>query len=831
MFWIYGDNVVKRGFPVVGILIIALNVLIYLYQVGLWREDMAKAPRDIELVEVYQPDQYFEWYKKTRFHSFIERWGSSSTKIRNGDLPCIITANFVHGDLMHLVGNMLVLWAFLGTLEISLGPLRFLGCYLFWCVVCSLADLVFDPTGTIPGIGASGAIAGMLGAYMIAFGALTKIRAVFFWVFFFRLQIIKLNIPAGAYVFVWVLLQIVGMEAESQYGESGVGWGAHIGGFVAGVATMLVFRRGVLRKMVRNDQGELQVLDDEEREEYDKKMAAKAERKAAAEGPIVRPRSCPRCNYTVGPIAEKCPMCFEPVPFEEAKPEESAEEELPAEEEVPEPQGIRPWHIILGISAVLLLAAAFIATRKEKPDPVAKKTSAEKEEKSAAEFKLAGKPLADWVNDLKGDDLAKRRETATKLNGVSDPDGAKQLAALLAPALKDDDLDVRQLSAYVLSNIKVDPEQADVIAALAGAIRDKKSRKVREYASGALLKVGQSKPEKIAEVVAAALADEDTHVRKVGVYLHENVDPDGTKLAPFGVRLDLITARQAYGPTKRLENFSNFKASGQAPKPPAEVFQTVRYPSSAGEMVAYITPDPGDGVKRPAVLWAHGGFSGIGSYLWLVRSRANDQTASAFRAAGCVLMCPAWRNENDNPGLFTLFYDELDDLLLAREYLAGLPYVDPERIYLAGHDSGGTLALLAAPSSDGFRAIFSFGGAPDMNKYIQSGAYGDPPFNGNAVMELRLRSAKLFASAIRKPTFYFGSEDNSFGQDALVMQERAKKAKVPFEAFIIKDGTHYDILDPITRLIARKILADKEETCNITFTADEVQKAFAKRKK
>src|SRR5262249_48097539 len=123
------------------------------------------------------------------------------------------------------------------------------------------------------------------------------------------------------------------------------------------------------------------------------------------------------------------------------------------------------------------------------------------------------------------------------------------------------------------------------------------------------------------------------------------------------------------------------------------------------------------------------------------------------------------------------------------------------------------------------------GGAPDMNKYIQSGAYGTTPFNSDAVMEVRLRSATLFTAAIRKPTFYFGSDDNSFGKDALAMQERAKKAKVPFEAFIVKDGTHYDILDPMTLLVARKILRDKGDACNISITNEEVQRAFARRKK
>src|SRR4029079_19386422 len=150
-------------------------------------------------------------------------------------------------------------------------------------------------------------------------------------------------------------------------------------------------------------------------------------------------------------------------------------------------------------------------------------------------------------------------------------------------------------------------------------------------------------------------------------------------------------------------------------------------------------------------------------------------------------MCPAWRNENDNPGKFSLFMGELDDLLAAGNYLAELPYVDPERIYLAGHDSGGTLVLLAATATDQFRAVFSFGGAPDMKKFMESGAYGNIPFDPKSPGELRLRSATQFAVAIRRPTFYFGGDDNSFGLDAQAMEERAKKGGAPFHAFIIKD--------------------------------------------
>ena len=271
-----------------------------------------------------------------------------------------------------------------------------------------------------------------------------------------------------------------------------------------------------------------------------------------------------------------------------------------------------------------------------------------------------------------------------------------------------------------------------------GALHDK-AKTVRRYASMALVQMGQSKPEKLAPVLKAALADADPDVRRLGRYIHEQIDPDGTRTASLGVKVDLRAARQGFQ-TVRIDPKDNFKPTGAAaglrPRSSTSCATRPRPENSAH----YLTPDPGDGVKRPAVLWAHGGLSGIGPYLWQARARSNDQTASAVRAAGCVLMCPSWRNENDNPGKFSLFYGELDDLLAARDYLASLPYVDPERIYLAGHDTGGTLALLAATASDKFRAIFSFGGAPDMQSLMHVGPYGNTPFDATSATEVRLRS-------------------------------------------------------------------------------------------
>ena len=292
-------------------------------------------------------------------------------------------------------------------------------------------------------------------------------------------------------------------------------------------------------------------------------------------------------------------------------------------------------------------------------------------------------------------------------------------------------------------------------------------------------------------------------------------------------KTDLLTARKAFQ-TKIVPN-ANYTPDGPADRPPGGMFDVVKYKSPAGDLVAYITPDPKDGKKRPAVVWAHGGFGGInGGSFWGRPTPQNDQSAAAFREAGCVLMIPSLRGENDNPGRYEMFYGEVDDFLAARDYAAALPYVDPDRVYLAGHSTGGTITLLAATASDKFRAAFSFGGAPDVYRVVGDGeGYGNTPFDYRSADESTYRSAIHFVGAIRRPTFYFeGCSDgyqNGYCPDADAMAAAAAKAGVPFEAFCLPWGDHFSILHKVTRQVADKIKADTGPDCNIAFTKAELK--------
>jgi dienelactone hydrolase len=285
-------------------------------------------------------------------------------------------------------------------------------------------------------------------------------------------------------------------------------------------------------------------------------------------------------------------------------------------------------------------------------------------------------------------------------------------------------------------------------------------------------------------------------------------------------------ARSSFSTRRRPIDPANARGPSAPPQvPPAHVLDRIRYPSPAGDLAAYVTPDPKDGKRHPAVLWAHGGFDGIGSYLWLPVPPAIDQSARAFREAGLVLMIPSFRGENGNPGSFEMFYGEVDDLNAAADRLASLPYVDPERIYLAGHSAGGTLVLLAAAASDRFRASFSFGGIPKIDALAKARA--DTPFDPASADELRLRSPVTFAGAIRRPTFYFEGLDAADVTTLRRMEALAGKAGAPLQIHLVHGAGHFDILTPLTRLVARKIVEDERGAAPIRITEDEVDQAFA----
>jgi formylglycine-generating enzyme required for sulfatase activity len=179
----------------------------------------------------------------------------------------------------------------------------------------------------------------------------------------------------------------------------------------------------------------------------------------------------------------------------------------------------------------------------------------------------------------------------------------------------------------------------------------------------------------------------------------------------------------------------------------------------------------------------HGGFSfDLGDW---------DQT-KPYRDAGFVVLIPILRAENGQPGAFSYFYDEVDDVLAAGEYLSKQPYVDANRLFVAGHSVGGTMTLLAALASQRFRAASSFDGACYRPEFVTRAA--SMPYDSSDPRESQLRSPIVYASSFKCPVrMYYATESASIGQ---VMSRRtaalAKRRGLDVEAVEIEGnhGTH-----------------------------------------
>ena len=152
----------------------------------------------------------------------------------------LITSQFLHGGWLHLIGNMLYLWIFGNNIEDRLGRLAFIGFYLAGGIAAAAAQIAIDPTSDVPMIGASGAIAAVLGAYLV-FYPRARITSLVFLGFFYQL----IDVPAILVLVFWFVLQLIdGLASLGVASAGGVAFFAHIGGFVFGVAVALLVRAG-----------------------------------------------------------------------------------------------------------------------------------------------------------------------------------------------------------------------------------------------------------------------------------------------------------------------------------------------------------------------------------------------------------------------------------------------------------------------------------------------------------------------------------------------------------------------------------------------------------
>ncbi|MFO0799803.1 MAG: alpha/beta fold hydrolase [Gemmataceae bacterium] len=257
------------------------------------------------------------------------------------------------------------------------------------------------------------------------------------------------------------------------------------------------------------------------------------------------------------------------------------------------------------------------------------------------------------------------------------------------------------------------------------------------------------------------------------------------------------------------------ESDGPPPTPPRGTFNLVRYTSPAGKLAAYVTPDPRDGAAHPAIVWVTGGDCNSIGPMWGRADPKNDQSAAQYREAGLVLMVPSLRGGNDNPGRREYYLGELDDVAACAAYLRTLPYVDPDRVYLGGHSTGGTVALLTAEYTDAFRAVFSFGPVDDPT------GYGDEfaGFNQRDAREVEIRSPGKWLGSIKTPTFVIEGASRGNADSLARMKRGNSNPRVTF--LTVRGHDHFSVLAPVNRLLARKILSDTGASCDITLTEAE----------
>lgn len=229
------DDAPSRRAPFVTWILVGLNVAVFVYQLSLQLGPEPGAQRAAE--------------------EFVREFGVTPCRLAGAcrmseDAPpplvTVFTSMFLHGGLLHLGGNMLYLWIFGNNVEDTLGRARFTGLYLVSGAAAAAAQTLVNPSSKIPMVGASGAVSGVLGAYLLLFPYATILTLVtfgFFWRF--------IHLPAVIVLGLWIVLQFLsGYLSLSAVGaEGGVAFFAHIGGFFVGMALLFVLRPRVSRRL------------------------------------------------------------------------------------------------------------------------------------------------------------------------------------------------------------------------------------------------------------------------------------------------------------------------------------------------------------------------------------------------------------------------------------------------------------------------------------------------------------------------------------------------------------------------------------------------------
>jgi len=253
----------------------------------------------------------------------------------------------------------------------------------------------------------------------------------------------------------------------------------------------------------------------------------------------------------------------------------------------------------------------------------------------------------------------------------------------------------------------------------------------------------------------------------------------------------LVQARKAH-PTQLTQRGPSPQQYDQEVPPGVE-----RVTFGRSGLFAWIARPAGAG-PHPAVLWAHGGFAlGAGDF----------EDVRPFVNAGFVVMTPAWRGENGNPGSFEMYYGEVDDACDALNYLAKLREVDPRHLYVAGHSAGGTVAALTAESSPRVKAAAAVGATADLRGAVErfrQPLFEGTPYDWRNTAENDLRSPARHLNDLRCPlALYYGSEERDLIAIARPMEQYAGTLGKTVTLEVIPGTDHFGAVGPaVQKMIA-----------------------------
>ncbi len=239
------------------------------------------------------------------------------------------------------------------------------------------------------------------------------------------------------------------------------------------------------------------------------------------------------------------------------------------------------------------------------------------------------------------------------------------------------------------------------------------------------------------------------------------------------------------------------------PNPPNNLFVRSDYKTESDRVLpAFVTPNPVDGQKHPAIIWLAGNEPNSLGEFWISNPESDDSAAKAFRDAGVVVMFVTLRGGNGDARGKEFFLGEVDDVLAAADHLASLGYVNAERIFLGGHGGGATLALLTAETSSRFAGVFAFGPMAEVDHY--SSIVVPVDFNQYSAQERRLRSPLYWLQGIESPTYMVeakGMPGNRRDIDTLC--EKANNSRV--HCILAEGENRFSVLSKVSTVIAARL--------------------------